>query len=306
VWEGRAGSLDGPVEASASGGSQGFAQLVCLLGDFTDFTPPAAMQDSLVRLLAHLAHRYDLSTWKDAQAQFISRGSDRWKAGSFIETPTISGHRDMTYTACPGKAAYRLLPEWRWRVHPLVQATRKRPGIHRAERLSPEAPDERPQPRRLPLPRPTVSTGNQIPVSEWLESTDLANHFILSVGYVDIARPINRHPFRSGEAGCSAIAVDITVAAAGEGGDVATRSVAADAHQPLEVVERCRELSGEATSDAGAALDGPIRPGNSRVAGSPRNSVGSVGSVDSDAPGNASVRAGTITDPTTTAEAIKD
>ncbi|MFT4865202.1 MAG: hypothetical protein ACI8RE_001390 [Ilumatobacter sp.] len=28
--------------------------------------------------------------------------------------------------------------------------------------------------------------------------------------------------------------------------------------------------------------------------------------VDSDAPGNASVRAGTITDPTTTAEAIKD
>ena len=140
VWEGRAGSLDGPVEASASGGSQGFAQLVCLLGDFTDFTPPAAMQDSLVHLLAHLAHRYDLSTWKDARAQFNSRGSDRWKAGSFIETPTISGHRDMTYTACPGEAAYRLLPEWRRRVHPLVQAARKQPGLQRAERLSLEAP----------------------------------------------------------------------------------------------------------------------------------------------------------------------
>ena len=98
------------------------------------------MQNSLVRLLAHLAHRYDLSTWKDARAQFISRGSDRWKAGSFIETPTISGHRDMTYTACPGKAAYGLLPEWRRRVHPLVQAARKQPGLQRAERLSLEAP----------------------------------------------------------------------------------------------------------------------------------------------------------------------
>ena len=45
VWEARTGSLDGPVMASATGGSQGFAQLVCLLGDFTNELPtPAAIE----------------------------------------------------------------------------------------------------------------------------------------------------------------------------------------------------------------------------------------------------------------------
>ena len=36
VWEGRAGSLAGPVVADATGGNQGFAQLVCLIGNFVD------------------------------------------------------------------------------------------------------------------------------------------------------------------------------------------------------------------------------------------------------------------------------
>jgi hypothetical protein len=55
VWEGRAGSLNGPVIADATGGNQGFSQLVCLLGNFESTPPTAAAQDSLVRLLAHLA-----------------------------------------------------------------------------------------------------------------------------------------------------------------------------------------------------------------------------------------------------------
>ena len=41
VWEGRAGALAGPVVADATGGSQGFGQLVCLLGDFTSRQPTA-------------------------------------------------------------------------------------------------------------------------------------------------------------------------------------------------------------------------------------------------------------------------
>ena len=57
VWEGRTGSLDGPVMADATGGSQGFAQLVCLIGDFTDTMPTAAALESLIGVLAWLADR---------------------------------------------------------------------------------------------------------------------------------------------------------------------------------------------------------------------------------------------------------
>jgi len=46
VWEDRTGSLDGPVMASATGGSQGFAQLVCMVGDFTRVLPTAVAQPS--------------------------------------------------------------------------------------------------------------------------------------------------------------------------------------------------------------------------------------------------------------------
>ncbi|MEQ1694146.1 MAG: carboxyl transferase domain-containing protein, partial [Gemmatimonas sp.] len=39
VYEGRKGALAGPVVADATGGSQGFAQLVCLIGNFTSVLP---------------------------------------------------------------------------------------------------------------------------------------------------------------------------------------------------------------------------------------------------------------------------
>ena len=74
VWEGRTGSLAGPVMADATGGSQGFAQLVCLLGDFTVQAPTAEMTGALVALLAFLADRHGLNVDPAAPVTFTSRG----------------------------------------------------------------------------------------------------------------------------------------------------------------------------------------------------------------------------------------
>lgn len=109
VWEGRAGSLAGPVQADATGGSQGFAQLVCLLGDFTAVMPTQAASDSLVRTLTWLATRYGIDTDPTATVNFVSRGSNKWPVGSDVVAPTICGHRDMTRTACPGDTFYPYL-----------------------------------------------------------------------------------------------------------------------------------------------------------------------------------------------------
>jgi hypothetical protein len=109
VWEGRKGSLAGPVEASATGGSQGFAQLVCLLGDFTSQLPTEAALASLNRTLAWLAARSNIATAPGSTTQFVSRGSNRWPAGTSVTAATISGHRDMSQTACPGDTFYPYL-----------------------------------------------------------------------------------------------------------------------------------------------------------------------------------------------------
>ena len=117
IWEARAGSLAGPVIADATGGNQGFAQLVCLIGNFVGEAPTAAAQESLMRLLIFLADRYEINTDPNATVSFISRGSNRYRTGAPITTSTISGHRDCSATACPGDVGYSLLPTWRSRVN---------------------------------------------------------------------------------------------------------------------------------------------------------------------------------------------
>ena len=106
VWEGRAGSAGGPVQASATGGSQGFAQLACFIGDFTTRSPTPAARASMLSLLAWLADRDDVDTAPGATASFVSRGSNRHPAGRAVTTPTISAHRDMSLTSCPGDGVY--------------------------------------------------------------------------------------------------------------------------------------------------------------------------------------------------------
>lgn len=102
IWEGRAGSLDGAVAGDATGGNQGFSQLVCIIGDYNTARPSQASLSSLVWLLAWLADRHGVSTAPGAEVTFTSRGSNRHAAGSSVTTPTITGHRTMSRTTCPG------------------------------------------------------------------------------------------------------------------------------------------------------------------------------------------------------------
>jgi hypothetical protein len=106
VYEGRTGSLAGAKAADATGGSQGFAQLCCFIGDHSVAPPSDAAFGSMVAMLAFLGDRHGLDLSPGATATFTSRGSNRRPAGIEVTTPTISGHRDMSSTACPGDYAY--------------------------------------------------------------------------------------------------------------------------------------------------------------------------------------------------------
>lgn len=102
IWEGRAGSLAGAVAGDATGGNQGYSQLVCIIGDYNSTEPSSASLSSLVALLAWLADRHEISTAPGAQISFTSRGSSLHPAGTEVITPTITGHRTMSRTSCPG------------------------------------------------------------------------------------------------------------------------------------------------------------------------------------------------------------
>ncbi len=134
VFEARAGSLSRAVEASATGGNQGFAQLVCLLGDFTSQNPTGAQLTSLNQTLAWLADRYGLDTSPGATSSFTSRGSNRWSEGTEVTADIISGHREMSATACPGDTFFPYLKD---RVQAEVHALRGGPPSPVEEPVTP-------------------------------------------------------------------------------------------------------------------------------------------------------------------------
>lgn len=109
IWEAREGSLTGPVRGSATGGNQGYSQLCCFLGDLSNQPPTEEATASMAWLLAQLSDRYDIDTSPGTTVTLESLGSSRFSPGAPMTLSTLSGHRDVSLTACPGDAGYAFL-----------------------------------------------------------------------------------------------------------------------------------------------------------------------------------------------------
>lgn len=109
IWEGRAGSLAGPVRGDATGGSQGFAQLCCFIGDHRATPPTREAMAAMTSLLAWLAVRDGVDLSEGRTVRFVSRGSNQWPRGKTVTTDPVAAHRDMSRTDCPGDALYPLV-----------------------------------------------------------------------------------------------------------------------------------------------------------------------------------------------------
>lgn len=106
IWEAREGSIDAPIKGSATGGSQGFALLCSFIGDHNLESPTPEALASMGTLLGWLAAKYAIDVSEGQTAEFTSRGSNRWPAGEPVVARTISGHREMSQTTCPGEYGY--------------------------------------------------------------------------------------------------------------------------------------------------------------------------------------------------------
>ncbi len=150
LWEGRQGSLDAPVKGDATGGSQGFALLICFIGDFATEPPTPEAMDAAACLLAWLASAHGIDIAEGSTTHFVSRGSSLWPAGAEVVTDTIAGHRDMSHTTCPGDALYPLVRA------ELAPAARQLLGTSLA-------PTPAPTPEQTPAPQPPTSAAASTP-----------------------------------------------------------------------------------------------------------------------------------------------
>ena len=67
------------------------------------------MQSGSILAVLHVTETYQIDTPPGSTTSFVSRGSNKWPAGAEVTARTISGHRDMSTTSCPGDLVYSLL-----------------------------------------------------------------------------------------------------------------------------------------------------------------------------------------------------
>ncbi len=108
IYEGRFGG-DGVVAGHAYQYNYGSIG-ICLIGNFFTAKPTQAQLDSLQKLLAYSCKKHSIDP--HARIYFVDRAN----------VATITGHRDVINTTCPGDAAYGLLPGWRNYVSTAIAA----------------------------------------------------------------------------------------------------------------------------------------------------------------------------------------
>lgn len=101
VWEGRAGSLDGPTIGAHAGGFNTNSVGVVVLGDYSSASPSGAAIESVSRVAG-----WKLASHGTNPVGTVTRvagtGSTRYAPGTTVNLPRVVGHRDVGSTSCPG------------------------------------------------------------------------------------------------------------------------------------------------------------------------------------------------------------
>ncbi|MCW2928735.1 MAG: hypothetical protein JWM86_2703 [Thermoleophilia bacterium] len=105
VWEGRGGGITRPVIGAHTAGFNTSTTGVALIGMHGSVRPTLAARRALTRLLAW---RLDVAHVKPTgTTSLVARSADKFPLGSRVTVSSVSGHRDLFLTSCPGAVAYR-------------------------------------------------------------------------------------------------------------------------------------------------------------------------------------------------------
>jgi hypothetical protein len=116
IFEGRYGGLDRALVGAQTLGFNAHSAGIAVIGTFNSSGPPAAAMTALKQITAWRMDRANIDP--SGATTMISAGNPRYAAGRAVSLRTISGHRDVYDTDCPGNAFYPQLPSLRSAVTP--------------------------------------------------------------------------------------------------------------------------------------------------------------------------------------------
>jgi hypothetical protein len=108
IFEGRYGGITRTVVGAHALGFNRNSTGIAVIGNFGATKPPEAAMNSLKRILAW---RLDLGFVDPlGSLTYVSNGSNKYKSGTKVSLRTISAHRNVGKTECPGDPLYGALP----------------------------------------------------------------------------------------------------------------------------------------------------------------------------------------------------
>ena len=128
LYEGRWGGMDQPVIGAHTGGFNTNSVGVAALGDHETNPVPAAVMTAFGQVLGWKLGLYGRDPYGRVALTSGGGSSSRYPAGQVVQFDVVSGHRDASYTLCPGQYLYPRLSE----IRSEVAANMSRPGPLRA------------------------------------------------------------------------------------------------------------------------------------------------------------------------------
>lgn len=107
IYEGRGGSLTKAVVGVHAGGFNTGTVGVAMLGTY-DAAPSSATQDAVGRIIGWRLGAYGVDP-RGSMSYYTGRGENSRYADSWVSLPRVFGHRDVSFTACPGNGGYGAL-----------------------------------------------------------------------------------------------------------------------------------------------------------------------------------------------------
>jgi hypothetical protein len=109
IYEGRYGGMAKPVIGGHAAGFNTGSAGVSAMGDFTSTEPSKAMIDAFKRLLAWRLDVAHLRPTGWTTMVSSGGGTSKYGAGQTVTLRVITGHRDTSWTSCPGARLYAKL-----------------------------------------------------------------------------------------------------------------------------------------------------------------------------------------------------
>ncbi|MEX2619834.1 MAG: peptidoglycan recognition protein [Egibacteraceae bacterium] len=161
IYEGRAGGLEQGVIGAHAGGFNTETFGISIIGTFMSALPPGPARSAAVSAIAWKFQQHGINADPNATVDIVSRGSTRYPQGATARMHTLSAHRDVSATACPGDALYAHMGELRQQVYAGVPPPPPVP-VPPPRRLLPDLPGMLPEldlpltDADLPVTPPTV------------------------------------------------------------------------------------------------------------------------------------------------------